>query len=208
MIRVKICGLTNTNDALAAQQAHADFLGFIFSESARQITLDRASSIVQHIPPHCERVGVFVNESKDFISEAIDAAHLTLVQLHGDESPEFCYRLSRPVIKAFRISDEQSIERINEYDIPYILLDTYVRGKIGGTGKVFNWDLAKQAQQRFPTIRFFIAGGLNIDNVADCIDTIQPFCVDTSSGVEKEPGRKNHARLREFIEKVHSYEVS
>jgi phosphoribosylanthranilate isomerase len=197
-VRIKICGITNVEDALLAAGLGADALGFIFyAKSPRGVTVPVASEICRALPPFVSRVGVFVNESEQAINEAVVACRLTAVQLHGEESPEFCRRFAVPVIKVVRVRDATSIAEAAGYEVDALLLDTYTAASHGGTGRTFDWSLAVQAKSlRRPVI---LSGGLTADNVADAIRAVQPYAVDVASGVESAPGRKDAAQLCRFI---------
>ncbi len=205
MIRIKICGITNVRDALIAASAGADYMGFIFSKSPRRITQEQAGVIERNIPQDIERVGVFVNEDEAFIRDAVKKAGLSMIQLHGNESPVFCSRFKLPVIKAIRIKSEEQEEAdeiISEYETDYILLEPFVPGKYGGTGITADWPTAGQIVRTFVDKKFFLAGGLNPDNVVSAVDTVRPFAVDAGSGLEDSPGIKSHKKIRQFIEVV------
>jgi phosphoribosylanthranilate isomerase len=196
--RVKICGITNLADAQAAVEAGADALGFNFYEkSPRFVSLKTASEISRQLPPFVMRVGVFVNTPADFVLRAISKCHLTLLQFHGDEPPDFCTQFGLMSMKAFRIRDAESLEEIPEYQTDAYLLDAFSSTAPGGTGEQFNWELAVQAQKFGKPI--FLAGGLTPDNVAAAVAKAKPFAVDVSSGVESAPGKKDAAKIRAFI---------
>ena len=197
-MRVKICGLTNLPDALAAVEAGADALGFMFYErSLRKVSVSAAAEIVRALPPFVSAVGVFVDPTPEQINETLAICRLSAVQLHGSEKPEFCRRLRCPVIKAFRSEGSNSLESIRAYETQGWLLDSFVPGKIGGTGAVFNWDLATRAVSWGRPV--ILAGGLTPENVAGAVKQVRPFGVDVSSGVESEPGKKDPAKMRAFI---------
>src|SRR3984957_1019787 len=192
--RVKICGITNLADAQAAVEAGADALGFNFYEkSPRYVSLKTAAAISKQLPPFVMRVGVFVDAEPDFILRAIGEAGLTMLQFHGDEPPEFCTQFGLMSMKAFRIRDAESLKKILDY-----LTDAFSSPTLGGTGEKFNWDLAVAAQKFGKPI--FLAGGLTPENVAEAVKKVQPVGVDVSSGVESAPGKKDHAKVKAFIE--------
>ena len=200
MTRIKICGITNLDDALTAIEAGADALGFNFvPHTPRYIEAQNAATIIDCLPPFITTVGLFVNEELAKIEAIANQCHLNVIQLHGDESPEFCDTLNRKSIKAFRIKDESSLSQLPNYRASAYLLDTYVKGKMGGTGEVFDWHLAVKAKQYGPIV---LAGGLNPDNVAGAVRQVHPYGVDVSSGVEAKPGRKEPAKVRAFIRAV------
>jgi phosphoribosylanthranilate isomerase len=197
-LRVKICGITNPDDALMAIDAGADALGFMFYEpSPRKLSLTAAANITRQLPPFVTKVGVFVNAGEGFIQQAIAACGLDRVQLHGDESPEFCRKFSVPVIKAFRVRDADSLNVLPRYDTAAWLLDSYVSDKHGGTGATFNWELAMAAKKFGRPI--ILAGGLTPENVGEAIRQVRPYAVDVSSGVESAPGKKDFGKVRAFI---------
>jgi phosphoribosylanthranilate isomerase len=200
MVRIKICGITNLEDALLAAELGANALGFIFyAKSPRKVDAETAHSIIAQLPPFVAAVGVFVDEAAAVVQELAAKVGLDWVQLHGQESPEYCRNLGRRVIKAFRIQDEDSLRQLAEYQgaAQALLLDTYKKGQVGGTGEVFDWQLARKAKQYG---RIILAGGLSSDNVAVAIATAQPAAVDAASGTEAAPGKKDPEKLRAFFE--------
>jgi phosphoribosylanthranilate isomerase len=200
MVRVKICGITSVEDALQAAQAGADALGFVFYErSPRNLDPIRAATIISRLPPFVQTVGLFVNADAGFVNDTADRCRLDLVQLHGDEPPEYCEKISRRVIKAFRVRDAASLAPVKDYRVAGILLDAYSPGAFGGTGLSFNWELAGIAREFGPVI---LAGGLDPDNVREAVERVAPFAVDVSSGVESSPGRKDPEKVREFIKRA------
>lgn len=199
MVRIKICGITNLEDALLAADLGADALGFIFyPPSPRSIEPEAAKAIIAQLPPFVTTVGVFVDEAAATVKELAAQVGLDWLQLHGQETPGYCRSLDRRVIKAFRIKDENSLDELAPYQgaAQALLLDTYKKGQVGGTGETFNWDLALKAKKFGPII---LAGGLTPENVAQAIATVQPFAVDVASGVEAAPGRKDPVKLRAFF---------
>jgi len=205
-VKVKICGITSAPDALAAVEAGADALGFMFYEkSPRHISLQQAGEIIRELPPFIIKVGVFVDAPEDLVLRAIGDCGLNLLQFHGDETPEYCTQFGLMSMKAFRIRDSESLKQLADYPTDAWLLDAFVTDKLGGTGERFNWDLAIEAKKAGRLI--FLAGGLTPANVAEAVRKVQPYGVDVSSGVEAEPGRKDHAKVREFIKAAKSVEV-
>jgi len=196
-----VCGITNIEDALAAQALGADAIGLVFAKSSRRVEKERARKIVHALPPFVHLVGVFVDEEKGVVEEIADFCRLTVLQFHGAESPEYCAGFARPVIKAFRISQREDIERMEPYQgkVSAFLLDTYHPVLAGGTGQTFDWAMAKEAVKIGPII---LAGGLNPDNVEAAIRAVRPYAVDVSSGVEMSPGKKDHDKIRLFIERA------
>ena len=200
MVKVKICGITNEDDALQAVDAGADALGFVFYNlSPRCITFEAAERIIRKLPPFVVTVGVFVNNPATFISSAVERCGIGLVQLHGDETPAFCAGLRHKVIKAFRVRNITSLDALRNFPVSGYLLDAYVPGTYGGTGLTFNWEAARIAKQYGPII---LAGGLNPDNILRAVETVDPYGVDVSSGVESAPGKKDHARVTELIRRA------
>ena len=195
---VKICGMTNPEDAVAAAEAGADAVGLMFYEkSSRNISLATASEIVRALPPYIIKVGVFVNPEEDVVSRVIGELGLNIAQFHGDETPEFCQLFPVMTIKAFRVRDAASLEALPNYPTDAWLLDAYVADQLGGTGAKFNWELAVAAQKLGRPI--FLAGGLTPENVGDAVRQVHPYAVDVSSGVESAPGKKDHAKMRAFV---------
>ena len=197
-VRVKICGITSEEDALLAVEAGADALGFIFYErSSRFISPDNAKAIISKLPPFIARVGVFVNAPADQIERAIEQGGINVIQLHGDETAEFAAQFSIPVIKAIRVKNHESISTLATFQSSAFLLDSYVEGQLGGSGATFNWTLAGKAKDLGRPI--ILAGGLTPLNIREAIRTVQPYGVDVSSGVEHSPGKKDAAKVSEFI---------
>jgi phosphoribosylanthranilate isomerase len=197
-VKVKICGITNASDALAAAEAGADALGFMFyAKSPRHISVPQAAEIIRELSPFVIKVGVFVDASEDLVMRAIGDCGLNLLQFHGNETPEYCMQFGLMNMKAFRIRDAESLKSLADYPTDAWLLDAFVADKLGGTGERFNWDLAIEAKKAGRPI--FLAGGLTPSNVAEAVAKVQPYAVDVSSGVEAEPGKKDHAKVREFI---------
>ncbi|MED5352812.1 MAG: phosphoribosylanthranilate isomerase [Nitrospinota bacterium] len=202
-IKVKVCGTTSLTDALFAVASGADALGFIFyKKSPRCVSQKEVKDIVAQLPPFVETVGVFVNEASDKVNRIAEQCRLTAVQLHGDESPAFCRRIKRRVIKVFRVQGAGSFKGMSNYDVSGFLLDSYNDESRGGTGKVFDWNLALRAKKQGPII---LAGGLNPYNVYTAIHRVKPYGVDVCSGVEKSPGVKNFIKIDEFIKSVRKF---
>jgi phosphoribosylanthranilate isomerase len=200
-VKVKICGVRTHEEAQEAIACGADALGFNFwQKSARFIGPKEAREITQRLPPFINCVGVFVNESAQHIKQIVEQTKINVVQLHGDEEPEFCEQLPNlKIIKAFRVNEEFNIEELNNFPVHAFLLDANVKGEYGGTGQRFDWRIAIEAKQIAPII---LAGGINIENVAEAIQYVRPYAVDVCSGVEAEPGRKDLLKLREFMAAV------
>lgn len=204
MVRVKICGMTKRDDALLAAQLGADALGFIFyPKSPRAITPEAAREIIRRLPPFVLTVGVFVDEEPAEVQEIAAYAGLDWLQLHGQETPEYCRSLGRRVIKGFRVKGEESLALLAPYHgaVQAFLLDTYKPGTPGGTGETFDWELARRAKEFGPII---LAGGLTPVNVAEAIRRVRPAAVDVASGVEAAPGKKDPDKLKAFMEAARS----
>lgn len=204
MIKVKICGITNYDDAAMAVDLGADALGFVFASSPRRVDIDNAMGIIKKLPPFVQSVGVFVNENIKKINDIAEYCGLDNVQLHGDESPEACGRLMPRTIKALRIKDNSNPKNYSEYKdmVKAFLLDTYSEKSMGGTGKTFNWDVAL----KFKTLEvpIILAGGLKPSNIRDAINKVKPYAVDVSSGVEERPGKKDHSLLKKLFEEINT----
>ncbi len=200
MVRVKICGNTNLKDTMAAVEAGADAVGFVFyAKSPRAVFPKGVAAIVSHLPPFVDCVGVFVNENPEIVRQIMSECGLAYAQLHGEESPQYCADLKRPVIKSIRVRTRADVANLSAYRAHAILLDTYVEGLVGGTGTTFDWGLAVEAKAWGPVI---LAGGHTPDNVGEAISRVQPYGVDVSSGVEISPGVKDHAKVKAFVENV------
>lgn len=202
MTRIKICGITNLEDARAAVAAGADALGFNFYEkSPRYLTPQSARAVVREMPPEVLCVGVFVNESKEAIESAVAESCVAAAQLHGDEPPEFCEGLSvKRIVKALRGRAGFDAKGAALYKTEAILLDAYDPRAWGGTGRVCDWELARRVREAVP--RLYLAGGLTAENVAEAIRVVGPYGVDVCGGVERAPGLKDHALVRRFVAAV------
>ena len=205
-VKVKICGITRLDDAIAAVEAGANALGFIFyDQSPRNLTAAQARGIISKLPPFVSKVGVFVNAGEEFVRSRAVECGLDTLQFHGDETPEFCRRFApMKVVKSFRIRDAKSLAVLPPYDTDAWLLDSHVEDKLGGTGVTFNWELAWQAKDYGRPV--MLAGGLTPENVAEAIHEVWPYAVDVSSGVEDAPGLKNLKLVQMFIANVRSVE--
>ncbi|MEI6632869.1 MAG: phosphoribosylanthranilate isomerase [Chlamydiota bacterium] len=199
MVRVKICGITNIEDARLAVRAGADALGFVFAPSPRRISPETAAGIIASLPLFVSTVGVFVNERAARIREIAAQCRLGWIQFHGDEGPEECAEFGGRAIKAVRVKDSDSLRGLDRYRVGAILLDSHVPGARGGTGIVFSWELAAALPTATPVI---LSGGLTVENVARAIAAATPYAVDVSSGVESEPGRKDPALMEEFVSRA------
>jgi len=213
MTKIKICGITETEQALAAAEAGADYLGLVFAQSSRQINPQRAATIVHEVKKTVkspQMVGVFVNLPSNDVNFIAESCRLDWVQLSGDESWDFCRQIKKPVIKAIHIfSNSSAVQIMDEIkkgytflssEYPKILLDTRVKGTYGGTGKPFDWNLAKEVNLKYPVL---VAGGLDINNVVQMIGEVKPWGVDVSSGVESR-GKKDIGKIKQFIQNVKS----
>jgi phosphoribosylanthranilate isomerase len=196
MVKVKICGLTCVEDALAAVEAGADALGFVFDLGRHQVTPEQAHTIIAVLPPFVSIVGIFVNEDTAVVRQIADFCRLDTLQFQGNEPPDYCASFKRRVIKGFKVKDETSLARLEEYDVAAYLLDSHVAGLSGGTGHTFNWKLARGLSASRPII---LAGGLTPANVSRAISVVRPYAVDVSSGVENETGGKDSRKMVEFI---------
>ncbi|PWU67070.1 phosphoribosylanthranilate isomerase [Gracilibacillus dipsosauri] len=197
MVQVKICGLMKQEDIQAASEAGADFIGFVFAKSKRQLTKEHACELASFVPPQVKKVGVFVNEKLEVIEEIAEKADLDYIQLHGDESPDFCSQLSLPVIKAFQIHSLADLEGISTYDCAYYLLDSPAGKYRGGNGETFDWSIVKDRD--FLDKKVLLAGGLSAENVEEAIREVNPAGLDVSSGVETN-GVKDVAKIKAFIQ--------
>jgi phosphoribosylanthranilate isomerase len=202
-VRVKICGITNAADALAAIDAGANLLGFNFyAKSPRYIAEAEAAKIRLQLPKKIEAVGIFVNTPPGDVAALCKSLKLDAAQLHGDETPETVAELARnlTVWKAFRVEPDFRLETLDEYrEASAFLFDAAHTGQYGGTGRTTDWDVARRAAIGR---RIILAGGLNIENVAAAVRIVRPYAVDVASGVESKPGKKDHGRMREFIQEV------
>ena len=197
MVKVKICGITNLEDALMAAEAGADALGFVlFRGSQRYVSPEQAASIIQRLPSFVQTVGLFVNEQLATVNTTADRCGLDVVQLHGEESPDFCRTVNRRIIKAFRVKDASSLDEMTQYSVAACLLDSWSPTAHGGTGTVFNWEIAATAAASHTIV---LAGGLTPENVTSAVAAVKPYAVDVSSGVEKRPGIKDHKLMEKFI---------
>lgn len=201
MVRVKICGITNMDDALCSIDAGADALGFVFHRSSgRYIDPEKAYGIISNLPPFVTTVGVFVNQDRDTIRSFRRISGIDTVQLHGNEDQDFCNNLGMNYIKAFRVKDRSSLDRIWYYNTNLVLLDSHSEDNYGGTGESFKWELV--SGYNFKNKRFILSGGLNPSNVGQAVSFLHPDAVDVSSGVESRPGKKDHNKIKKFIEAV------
>jgi len=199
-LRVKICGITRPEDALAAVEAGADAIGFVFvAESPRAIDVDRAAAIARALPPFVARVGVFADTPREVMEETARRAGLHCLQLHGDETPEACAAIRLPWYKAHRVGSGFDPALVRRWGGTAFLLDAAAPGIRGGSGRAFDWGVALAAGAFG---RVILAGGLTPDNVASAVVRARPWAVDVSSGVEETPGRKRRDLMALFIERA------
>lgn len=202
MTRIKICGITNKIDALAAAALGVDMLGFVFyGKSKRSVDLKTVRDIAGELPGSILKVGVFVDEDRDKVLDIARDVSLDVLQFHGAETPDYCasFKDDYKVIKAFRIKDAKSLSVVNNYPADFYLFDTYEKSAAGGTGKAFDWKLLKDFEVLKP---FILSGGLDPENVGKAISEVAPYGVDVSSGVESSFGKKDAALLKKFVANV------
>ncbi len=201
-MKVKVCGITNKDDALKVAYYGASAVGFIFhKKSPRYVSPSRAKKIIAELPPFIIPVGVFVNLSEKAINDICRFTKINTIQLHGDESAAFCKRMKKnyKVIKVFRVDEFFDINMVKKFDVDAYLFDTFVPDVHGGTGKVFNWDLIKGQKLDKPVI---LSGGLKSDNIQKAIKEVSPYAIDVSSGLEKSPGIKDARKIRTFFDLI------
>ena len=197
MIHVKICGVTSLNDAIMAANYGASALGFIFYEkSPRYISPEILKTWISNVPSSVKKVGVFVNKDVDKVNKIAEELNLGMVQLHGDESPEYCNQMIKPVIKVFRVNNKFDSIMLNNYQVATFLFDTYNKENHGGTGESFDWQSILQLNTEIPVI---LSGGLNADNVLEGIEVVKPSAVDVNSGVEAAPGKKDEEKIKNLF---------
>jgi phosphoribosylanthranilate isomerase len=200
IVKVKICGFTNYDDAAAAMDMGADLLGFNFyKKSPRFVQPEKAKEIIDKLPGFIDIAGVFVNASMEKIHEIKNLCQLDWVQLHGDETPQFCDQFrshSVKTMKALRVKDQTDIEKANSFFTDAILLDAFHPEKYGGTGITFDWNIVGHINKRI-----FLAGGINPDNVADAVE-LGVYGIDVCSGVEERPGKKDHKKLKKLFDNI------
>jgi phosphoribosylanthranilate isomerase len=201
--RIKVCGITRLEDALTASRLGVDAIGFVFyPKSPRYISPEKAAAIIRQLPPFVSAVGLFVNPKQSDIDAVLQHCPLGVIQLHGDESPEFCMAQPRRVMKAIPVSGAKDLKRAQFYSCPVLLDAKAPEGIYGGTGTSFDWSLLEGFKHDYPLI---LAGGLNADNVEEALSVRQWFALDVSSGVETSPGIKDEAKLSEFVARVNSF---
>jgi len=199
--RIKVCGITRIEDALSAVDSGANAIGFVFYEkSPRYIQEEKAADIAGELPPFVTKVALFVNASEEKIRSVLESVPVDILQFHGEETPEECRSYGRPYIKAVRMHDDVDLFQISGdyFDASALLLDSFVEGTQGGTGKTFDWSIVPSNLNK----RIILAGGLTAANVADAISKVSPYAVDVSGGVEIKKGIKDAAKIEEFIQEV------
>ena len=198
MTRVKICGITNCEDAKLACNSGADAIGLVFyPPSPRNVNIEQAKEIVDSLPPFTSSVALFVNETKETIEAVLNQVPIDIIQFHGDESPEFCASFSRQFIKAVRMKEGLDLYQVQEqyHEARGLLLDTYKKGVPGGTGESFDWHKVPH-DLKLPII---LAGGLKPENIAEAIEQVNPYAVDVSGGVEASKGKKDSDKIKRFM---------
>jgi phosphoribosylanthranilate isomerase len=203
--RIKICGLTKQEDVQSAVSLGADALGFVFYHaSPRAVSIKDAASLIKSLPPFVTTVGLFVNATANEVNDAIKHCALDLLQFHGNETPDYCKQFSRPYIKAIRVSSQHDIIKASKlyHGAKALLLDAFVEGVEGGTGKSFDWSLIPE----FISLPWVLAGGLTEKNIYQCLKDVHPYAVDVSSGVERSLGLKDVNKMQHFIKEVHRAE--
>jgi phosphoribosylanthranilate isomerase len=202
MTKIKICGITNKQDAIDAVELGVDMLGFVcYKKSKRYVEPKVIRDIANELPPYIAKVGVFVDEDAKKVYEIAQDCLLDILQFHGEESPEYCdkFKDDYKIIKAFRIKDKNSLKGINDYNTDFYMLDTYSTKLAGGTGECFNWNVLAGYELLKPVI---LSGGLTPLNVTQAIEVVSPYGVDVSSGIEKTPGKKDIKLMKKFVKKV------
>ena len=196
-MNIKICGITSSNDAQKAVECGASAIGLIFyKKSPRSICIELAKNIASNLDGKVPLVGVFVNECIDRVKLIASLVPINIIQLHGEESPEYCKQLNYPVIKVFKINNNFDSQLLESYDVDAYLFDTYRKGLAGGTGEKFNWDLIKKIKSNTP---FILSGGLTLDNAMEGVKTVNPLAIDVNSGVEESPGEKDHDKIESLF---------
>ncbi len=200
--RIKICGITRLEDALEASRLGVDAVGFVFYEkSPRYIEAQKAAAIIRQLPPFVSAVGLFVNPTQSYIAEILQTVPLGVIQLHGDETPDFCEAQRRRVLKAIPVSGSDDLKRATGFNCPLLLDAKAPTGVYGGTGTSFDWSLLHDFKHDYPLT---LAGGLNVDNVHEALSVRQWFALDVSSGIELSPGIKDAEKMRAFVNAVNN----
>ncbi|HEX4631062.1 MAG TPA: phosphoribosylanthranilate isomerase [Chthoniobacterales bacterium] len=201
MLRIKICGLTTPQDAVAALQFGTDALGFNFFPGSKRY-VGRKTEWIGELPANVEKLAIVVNPTWDEARTIATSAGITALQLHGSESPEFCHRLVEEGIrfeKALPVRGADSLAKLPDFSTRTVLLDSGGAGEFGGSGRTFPWEIARAFVEENPELKVVLAGGLHPENVAEAVAAVRPFGVDVTTGVETAPGRKDYGRLRAFI---------
>lgn len=198
-MKVKICGITNIEDALFAEQLGADAIGFIFYKPSKRYISPKAVKIIsQKLSAFTFKVGVFVNKSEEEINRIAGIGKLNLIQLHGDEKPEMISKLILPSIKSFRIKEDFNFSLLEKYQCANFLLDSFSKNEFGGTGKTFDWNIIPPSLRK----RIIIAGGVSESNIEEIFTKINPYAIDVSSSLEISPGKKDHNKMKSFFQKI------
>jgi phosphoribosylanthranilate isomerase len=206
MTEIKVCGITNPEDAIAAVESGAHALGFIFyRKSPRYVSPENAAEIIRNLPERVTKVGVFVNHDSEEVKEVADYCLLDMIQLHGDETPEYAGELSEyAVIKAVALRSEDDVSGLKRYPVRAILVDAYDPRLYGGTGKTAHWEAALRIKEEYPLI---LSGGLHAGNIEEALRRVSPQAVDVNSGCEQVPGKKDHDKMRKIIEIVQRFDA-
>lgn len=198
-MKIKICGITNYDDAIYCSNIGADAIGFIFyTGSKRYIEPDKAKKIIKQLPPFLLKVGVFVNEEPDKINKISEAIKLNVIQLHGDETIKDIMKITLPVIKAFRVNKKFNYKILNKYSNHSILLDSFNQNEYGGTGEKFNWNNIPVSLRN----KIILAGGVSLENIEFIYNEIKPYAIDLSSSLEYSPGKKDHKKIKQLFTKL------
>jgi phosphoribosylanthranilate isomerase len=204
MTRIKICGITNIVDALTALKLGVDAIGFVFAPGPRSISPEQAREISKAVLPYVSKVGVFVDEPVDTINEISEFCGLDTIQLHGEYTSIDESRFVRSVVRTFRVEDESILGEIRKANLKYFLMDTCDQIHAGGTGRSFNWKIAREAKKYGDVI---LAGGLNHENITEALMSVSPYAIDVSSGVEKSPGIKDPEKMRLLVNEVKNWDI-
>jgi phosphoribosylanthranilate isomerase len=202
-VKIKICGLTRAEDVQTAVRAGADAIGFVFTASPRRISIDKAIELSAYVPDGVLRVGLFLDQDRSEIELVTRSVPLDILQFHGNETEQECSHFKLPWLKAVAMENAESVKQAEQHfpGAAGLLLDSHSKGKRGGSGRLFDWSLSSRVEKPV-----WLAGGLNADNVTMAIQTVRPYAVDVSSGVESEPGIKNPSRLKAFVKAVRQAE--
>jgi phosphoribosylanthranilate isomerase len=200
VVKVKICGITNLEDAQAAVKAGCDALGFIFyKKSPRYISPRKACQVIAQLPAQVATIGVFVNSRQKTVKRIAGFCRLSMLQFHGNESPAFCRRFKGyKIIKTIKVKDKIDVQKLLRYDVFAFLFDTWAQDQMGGTGRQFDWSLLKHLSGIKAPL--FLSGGLSQKNVKRAVRLYRPDWVDVSSSLERRPGKKDHGRMKKFVQ--------